>query len=175
MHFLHYQEAWVRGLPGGNFLEGAANGLMVGLLNQLQHDVETAQQNKQHQKTLEKYNEYVKSLNDVASSAIDLANHFTKEEIAWLRQTGKIAWWIGVGSVSADLYLTIDAFRNNQPWGWYAYDTGIGAVSLMGPAAAATVTSVNSYVGAAKYINRMTNWINTTGKQRLSFKIMTGF
>ncbi len=32
---------------GGDFMEGAASGLMVGLLNQLQHDVQTKQQQKQ--------------------------------------------------------------------------------------------------------------------------------
>ena len=156
-------------LTGGNFWEGAATGAMVGLLNHGLHEAETAQDNnKQIHETVEKYNKLVKDINSAASPAIDLAKHFTTQEIAWLRQAGKITWGIGWLNIGTDGFLTYDALKNGQTWGWHAYNTGIGTVGMMGLPGAATATTVNSYVGSAVYFNRMVNWINTSGQQRIN-------
>ena len=160
---------------GGNFWRGVGSGLTVGLLNQVQHDVQAKQQSNQYQKTLKKFNELAKDINDPASLSASLANYFTKGEIAWLSQTGKIMWAAGVGFVGVDAFLTIDAVANGQPWGGHTYDTVLGVVGLLGPAGAATAASIDSYVRAGKYLQEAVRSVNTTGKQMIMNQIIRGF
>jgi hypothetical protein len=85
---------------------------------------------------------------------------------------GIITKILDTSTIGGDVYLSIDAYNNGLPWGWHAYDATIGAVSMMGMPGTVTANTVDSYVGAAKYLNSFVNWINTTGQQMMINKII---
>ena len=171
-----YYIAYELGILRGNKIEGrvVTNVRIYSGLSDGKYYVATNHSHgRQFLSALERYNSLVKNINSLVTPAVDLARHFTRQEIAWLRQAGRITNVTNWATVSADAVLTFGAIRNNQPWGWHAYNTGIGALSLIKhPVGLAAATAIDSYVGAGKYFIRKVNWINTTGQQKLKNHIM---
>jgi hypothetical protein len=108
--------------------------------------------------TLEKINNVVKDVNSVVSPIVDLANNIYKNN-PWLKRAGTLGKVVEIGNIGADVYL---AYDDRKLFGWHSYDAAIGAVGMMGLPGAITATTVDSYVGAAKYLNSLVNWVNTT-------------
>jgi hypothetical protein len=155
---------------GGDFWRGAAVGATVGLLNHAQHETQTAQSKEQFQKTLAKFNALVKDVNSF-SIAIDLAKHFTKQEIAWLKNAGVLTKVVGWSNVAVDGYLMIDAMWNGKPYEKYTYDTAIGIVSMLGVPGAVIATTVDSYVRGANFFLDLIDWVNTSLPKMIKYDI----
>lgn len=120
-----------------------------------------------------KFNKLSKDASGAVSSVVDIAKQFTPQELKWLRRTGRIAKYVGRATYGLDAALTIDAYANGEPWGWHAYNTVIGIIGTEGGMiGAATATSIDGYVSAGQYTNRVVNTFNTQGPLFIMHKII---
>jgi hypothetical protein len=115
---------------------------------------------------LSKWNNYVKAGNMFASTPVDIAKYFSRDEIAWLSKAGKITQVVGGATTLVDGGLMLNAMANDEPWGWHAYELGMGAASMASlPVAAGAMTLDMYVVGGTKFLLRLENAFNIHTKE----------
>ena len=159
-------------VTGGNFWQGAATGLVVSALNHGKHKAESAQEQKQFQKALEKYRKLIDEVNNLVSPSIDLANKLTRNEIKMLARAGVLTDIAGAAVFISDGYLAYSAWKNGEPWGWHAYDMAIGGIGMIGLPEAMAATSINATVKGTLFLDNVVNTINVKGPKWFTRDLM---